>query len=325
MPTDRTPTVEMLWEACDPDETLSTRFGFRDAAAAATWVTATVEQHWAVRVVSCDHIVMSFHNVLAWLSTPDGPMLAKWSIAQDGFARLANAGDLVAWLDRQGLPVSAPIATNDGRHQVDVGGRSMSLQHTIDGELLDVDDPQQVYAAGVTLAALHAALAAFPQAERFGGARGWGRQPLRTQVSAWLDSASEQAPLAARRRLREMLERSPDQVLPTQLIHGDYRAANILCADREIVAILDFEDAGHGQRVADLARSAVLLGTRFRDWGPVSPLVREGFLDGYQSVTSLTDAEHAWWDPLVLWFSLTMIPSGDDPTGWADAALRQLG
>jgi homoserine kinase type II len=79
-----------------------------------------------------------------------------------------------------------------------------------------------------------------------------------------------------------------------------------------------------GRRVVELARSAVMLGTRFRDWGPVSAEVRAGFLDGYQSERQLTAAEVHWWDVLVLWYSLLLVPAGDDPTGWGSEALSQL-
>ena len=85
-----------------------------------------------------------------------------------------------------------------------------------------------------------------------------------------------------------MLANAPSDSLPTQLVHGDFRAANVLFVGSDVRAVLDFEAAGLGYRVDDLARSAVLLGTLFREWGPVSSEVRSGFLDGYRSVCPLT-------------------------------------
>jgi homoserine kinase type II len=43
-------------------------------------------------------------------------------------------------------------------------------------------------------------------------------------------------------------------------------------------------------------------------------------LDGYRSVSALTEDELAWWDVLVLWNTMLFIPPGDDPTGWGAAA-----
>ena len=54
-------------------------------------------------------------------------------------------------------------------------------------------------------------------------------------------------------------------------MHLDIRSANLLCDGDRIPAILDFEEAGIDYPVDDLAKAAVLLGTRFRDWAPVSP------------------------------------------------------
>jgi len=116
----------------------------------------------------------------------------------------------------------------------------------------------------------------------------------------------------------------PSGGLPVQLVHGDFRSANVLCAEEGIAAVIDFEEARFDHRIVELARSAVLLGTRFHDWGPVSSEVRSQFLDGYQSVRPLTADEAAWFPVLVLWPSLLMVPSGEDRAGWGAAALAYV-
>ena len=77
-----------------------------------------------------------------------------------------------------------------------------------------------------------------------------------------------------------------------QLVHGDFRSANVLQVDGSITAVLDFDDVVVGSRIADLARAAVLLGTRYHDWGPTSPQTREAFVRAYCSVAPLTDLQH---------------------------------
>lgn len=131
-------------------------------------------------------------------------------------------------------------------------------------------------------------------------------------------------PAAAQDALRRLVADADPDPLPTQLVHGDYRSANILVAGPGIAAVIDFEEARFDHRIDELARSAVMLGTRFRDWGPVSPEVRTAFLDGYQSERRMTAVEATWWDALVLWYSLVLTPAGEDPTGWGQAALDQL-
>lgn len=317
-----TPALQMLWEASDPNEVLATRFGHHDAGAVARWVANTLEARWGLVVDSCERIVMSDHNTLAWITTPAGPLVLKWSIATRQFPRLEALAELTGWLAKVGLPVSKPVVALDGQHQVEFDGVSLSLQRQINGGLLDIAQPGQVREAGVVLGRLHDALLEYP-----------GRipdvavptMPLSRQIKDWLDSDLRHLPAAAPDGLRRLLPEAGPDNLPTQLVHGDYRSANILVDATGIVAVIDFEEARTDHRVVELARSAVLLGTRFHNWGPVPADVHAGLLEGYESHRRLTPAEASWWRPLLLWYSLMMAPLAGDPAGWTESALDQLG
>jgi homoserine kinase type II len=313
----------MLWESQDPRDVLGERFGFRDGDSAGRWVAAMLDEHWGVRIDSCDRIVMSGGNALAWAATPSGRLLAKWSVVPERFPRLAGTASLTSWLHDRGLPVSAPVPARDGRVQVEAGGVSMGLQREVVGELLDTTDPGQVRAAGAALARLQDALAAYPHADRI-PAPGGESGPLRARITGWLDSHAAHLAVEARDTLRGLLAAAPPDRLPRQLLHFDFRSANILYARSGIAAILDFEESRPDHRVVELAHSAVLLGTRYRGWGPVPPEVQAAFLAGYESVRPLTPAEAGWWDVLLLWKSWVMVPPGDDPSGWGAAALARL-
>jgi homoserine kinase type II len=76
-----------------------------------------------------------------------------------------------------------------------------------------------------------------------------------------------------------------------QLVHNDFRSANILRRGTGITAVLDFEDVTYRTRVSDLAKAAVLLGTRYHDWGPTSPVVRDAFVAAYGEQTPLAGIE----------------------------------
>jgi homoserine kinase type II len=265
-----------------------------------------------VRVRACERIVISDHNALAWVGTQSGRLLAKWSVVPWLFERLAEIARLTHWLNDQGLPVSVPLPALDGRLQVEVDNTSMSLQREIKGDLLDTDDPHQVRAAGAILAQLQDALAAYPEADRI-AAPSQPPTPLPTRITGWLDSDDAQhVPEKAADALRRLLTDLPSDDLPTQLAHYDFRSANVLCAGTEIAAVLDFEEVRLDHRVVELARSAVLLGTRFHDWAPVSPDVHAEFLAGYQSVRPLTPVEAGWWDTLLLWQSLASFDRVND-------------
>lgn len=325
MSTTMTPTLEMLWETDDAAEALRDRFGFADGRAIHEWMT-TMGSHWSVEVAECTRIVMSDRNALAWLTTPDGDRLAKWSVAPERFGRLSELADLTWWLGERGAPVSAPVPTAAGSTSVWADGALVTLQHVIEGDHLDVANSGQVSSAGAVLGRLHDDLARYPRSARLRQPSPATRGTLTDRVSGWLDADRPHVPANLWTSLRERLIDAPAESMPLQLIHGDYRAANILCADSRVAAVLDFEEARFDHPVAELARSAVMLGTLFRDWGPVSPQVRADFLAGYQSHRALSESELGWWDILVGWYSLGMISHdpAHDATGWRAAAEEHL-
>jgi hypothetical protein len=112
------------------------------------------------RVYDCDRVVISDGNLLAWITTDDRRLIAKWSVFPRLFQRLAYTASLTTWLQASGIPVAAPIPARDGRLRVEVKDVSLGVYPVIDGNLLDVGDPAHVTEAGQMLATLHKALAA---------------------------------------------------------------------------------------------------------------------------------------------------------------------
>lgn len=265
---DPVPAVAMLWETTDPHRELTRRFGFRDGTAAAAWVAEVLERHWELDVAHCDRIVISGRNAMAWIEAGNRRLIVKWSSLPSRFAHLEEAARLVAWLDAQGLPVAAPVVATDGRLLVELGNDAKGRLHArsplpgsrflagvlpvIEGELLAVDDPEQLDDAGRMLATLHQVLATYP-----GQVRSRGRRA------------------------------------GVQVVHNDFRSANVLHDGVEITAVLDFEEVTYDTRVADLAKSAVLLATRYRAWGPTTGAVRSSYVEAYErhSADPLTTSE----------------------------------
>ncbi|MCT1605398.1 phosphotransferase [Dermacoccus nishinomiyaensis] len=316
------PVLEMLWETSDPRAVLNERFGFSSGIEAVVWLRRVVSHHYDMSLESCQRIVMSDGNALAWISTSQGRFIVKWSTTPEKFARLAALSDLTAWLASRRHPVSAPVPSRAGEAQIVVDGASLNVQHVMPGHHLDVTDGGQVHQAGVTLARLHADLRAYPQAQYMSDVP----RPTRSAhalISSWLESDLSNLPQAPLDALRAHLAAASTTPMDVQLVHGDFRAANVLTRGTQVIAVLDFEEMRFDSPVGELARSAVMLGTLFHDWGPVSPQVHEALLEGYENVRPLSEAERSWWHPLLLWWSLLMVPiSGDNPTGWGRAAER---
>lgn len=317
------PAVDMLWEDEDPRSVITSRFGFESAEHAGNWIKETVRSRWDLDIRSCDRITISDRNALAWLSSPSGAFVAKWSIDSDKFAHLAALARVVTWLAQEGIPVSAPIPARNGQVQLEVDNVSLALQSRIDGTILDVSAPSQVHAAGATLARLHETLAGCPVSLHSPTLQAPQAQ-LSSMVLAWLDGDRSHVPRAALRALEGAIDSGLEDTLPSQLLHGDFRSTNVLWSGAEVSGVLDFDEARIGPRIDELARSAVLLGTRYREWNPVSVEVRSIFLDGYASVSALTPAEARWWPVLVLWYSVTMIPEQGESSSWSRAALEEL-
>ncbi|WP_211349146.1 phosphotransferase enzyme family protein [Nocardioides litoris] len=314
------PVPEMLWAAADPHEVLRDRFGHVDGASVVTWLRDVLRTHWQVEVVHCSRLVLSDANALAWVSTRDrGTLVAKWCVAPARTPRLRTVADLTAWLDRRGLPVSAPLLADDGQLLVEVDGALVGLQREVEGDLLDVTDARQVVEAGRTVARLHTALAAYD-----GGVPGpHETRTLRERLTAWLAHAPPHLLPRHLDALRHRLAKAPTDEPERQVVHGDVRAANLLVRGGRVVAVLDLEEARHDHAVVELARSAVLLGTRFRGWGPVPAPVRAGYVAAYDGGRARSEVERGWWPALELWQALAMVPAGDDPTGWG-AAVEEL-
>jgi homoserine kinase type II len=189
-----------------------------------------------------------------------------------------------------------------------------------------------VHTAGGVLAALHDALEAYPCAAVVVSCTG-SSPPydpglltglgIRQQVTRWLSSVAPGSTTAGVALLRDRIASLREASLPTpQLVHNDIRSANILCQGSQVSAVLDFEEVTVNYRVSDLAKAAVLLGTRFRNWAPLEPDMQRCFVDGYRDFHTLSPSEDDSLPVLVVYHTLLQTPRGADPAGWAIAADR---
>ncbi|WP_433161283.1 phosphotransferase enzyme family protein [Kribbella sp. CA-247076] len=314
--------LSMLWEPTEPQSALRGRFGLDSFDEAVTWLTKCLTQAWAVEVEACDRILISSDNAIAWVRTSRGPLVAKWSRSRGQFLRLAAIADLIRALHEHGLPVAPPLSSVDSRYRVIVDSGSLPLSMTVQpliaGDLLDTTDETAVRQAGACLASLHGVLSMQGDSRLIEPEPGQSLD-LRQRIETWLDLKDVGRAPAASARLRDHVGSLPPVDTEPQLIHNDYRASNILTAGSEILAVIDFDEVAWDYCISDLANTFVLLGTHFTDWQPTPASVRDTFLEGYESVRSLTCLERRWLQALVLWRGIRVIPAGDDPAGWADA------
>jgi homoserine kinase type II len=259
------PAVSMLWERIDAGERLAKRFGFPGPHDASEWIANTLERHWGLAVVGCDRLVMSDWNVMAWIRTDDQRLIAKWSAFPPVFARLRRSARVTEWLDTRGVPVAPPIRALDGRTVIELGNRFKGRTR-----------------AHLPLPGSRFLLGVLPEIE--GDLLDVG-DPAQVRDAARTLAALHEALAACPER------RPPRAGAKQQLVHNDFRSANILHDGTRVTAVLDFEEVTYSTRLADLAKAMVFLGTRYHDWSPTPEKVRRAFLSAYEDLAPLTSAE----------------------------------
>lgn len=319
------PGLSMLWESADPVDALRERFGFPDLDAAAGWAHDVLEATWGVSVHDCPRLVISDHNAIIWVRSDRGDLILKWSRARRRFRALASSTRLLHDVAEHGVPVAAPLPARDGRVRVELegplGALSAAVLPEVTGHWLDVADLEAVASAGSTLAKLHIALRALehrPGASTTRTLAAPAEEPAHT-LGRWLAESDRGLVPQSSRRLARLLADAPPLHERQQLVHHDYRAANILVRDSAVVGVLDFDEIEPAHRVDDLARASVYLGTRFTHWAPTTRSARVALCEGYGSVRPLSDAEERWLEILTLWYGLAAVPDGTGREAWTAA------
>lgn len=319
------PGLSMLWESTDPVTALRERFGFTGLEDATEWMTTALAETWDIAVRSCPRLVISDHNAIVWVRSDHGDLVLKWSRARERFPALESSTRLLSAVAALGVPVAAPLPARDGSVRVGLEGPSgplsASLLPEVTGQWLDVTDLAAVRSAGSTLAQLHAALRSLehePPAAVPHPSAAQEEDPAR-RLDRWLSESDRGLAPEASRRLARLLRDAPPLGLETQLVHHDYRAANILVRGSAVIGVLDFDEIESAHRVDDLARASVYLATRFTDWGPTPGPTRTALREGYESVQQLTPAESRWLEILTLWYGIAAIPQGTGRKEWTAA------
>lgn len=192
------------------------------------------------------------------------PLVGGYDIAADSWRVESDRGALVVrvdhsiscatacWLDGVlrraadvGVPSCPPIAARDGAKAFSVGRATVTVRPFVGGVPIDRDDDVQVHAAGVMLASMQSALA--------------GAHPDRPSPSPW-DArfwGSEGDPPTLRDRELDAWQACFESTAGCQLsrgiVHGDYWAGNLIWADGEIAAVIDWTEARSDFFVRELA------------------------------------------------------------------------
>jgi Ser/Thr protein kinase RdoA (MazF antagonist) len=200
---------------------------------------------------------------------------------------------LLNHLDRHGIPVAPPIRARDGTYRQRVtaaeGPRDLVLFRWVEGgaPLRDAPSPAVGRTAGEWIAKIHQ-LPSFTPA--------WVRRTdyvdlLGRELAPFLglvhDPEQRRWCERAAGRLLDALSRSIG-LLPAGVVHGDCHAGNVFVRTDGSMTLLDFDNAGVGARIEDLACLTWSAGFR----GLPAAFIA-AFRAGYESVRPLSPREVA--------------------------------
>ncbi len=289
--------LEALWEDLDAGQIVE-RLQFDSKDGLEDWIRPTLYDGWGLPPdVVVERVVVSGVNALAFVRTDVSAFVMKWATADSEPSRSDVGFRAMRKLDAVGVSVALPVPTRSGADALQLVDRRVALHPFMEGTHLSVGDDEQVRTAGRVLARLHDALSDVeePWPE---GPVGERTDPER-EAQSFLDSVRSESLCSAYSAAHRDTARLTAAALgefhaipEPQLVHFDFRSANLIWNDSlRTLTVLDFEEIRLAPRALDIARSAALLGTRFRDWVPTTAHQRAEFLAGYLEVDQLEDSE----------------------------------
>jgi Ser/Thr protein kinase RdoA (MazF antagonist) len=245
-------------------------------------------------------------------------------------AQVAAEHRLLGTLRQAGLPfaVPEPVAALDGRTVIETESGPATLCRWLPGVRPDLTDLAMLTRFGTALGQLSVALRDAPAED---APHDWRRaDPLQVHpavsdvpdLCARLEVARVDAePLRdGARRVMRWWDSEVRAELPSQIVHGDFAASNMLIDPEsgQVSAVLDFEIAGTDFRIQDPVAS---LGQSGALDGPDWERRVTALMSGYRSQVTLSEPELLAIPDLVLWRSIGTVLwrsgrwlRGQDPT-----------
>ncbi len=265
-------------------------------------------------------------NVVVSVTRSDAePVVMR--LHRPGYNTVEQLRSEVAWVEslgRFGVPVPTPLTTEDGGHYVavEIGGidHQVGVVGWVAGEPLGgpteadgaavVDHYDRIGQLAATIRAHHASWDQPPDFDR----RSWdldgflGDSPLWGRFWALDVLTDDQRQLFGTCRDALLAEFGALPTTPDHfgLIHADLHLGNLM-ADGDELTVIDFDDAGHGWFIYELA---VALHPVLEE--PWEGEARAALLRGYREVHPLDAAEEALIDSFLTMRSLMIV-------GWLDA------
>lgn len=211
---------------------------------------------------------------------------------------------LVDHLAQENLPVATCLNGVDGQRDYVVDSYRLSLWHFLKGEAFSVGDSDALYSAGETLGRIHQVLTKWETPSSLSVLDGGAIVREVEEVWRRLEGVTQDAQKLVG-RLKDSLKdlKIPSWTFTKSVIHGDFRAQNLLFQDHQVSGILDWDNLQHGPLIFDVAYALVFFQAVLANQ-PLNEPEMLVFLKGYTSTMCLSEKD---LEELGAWLYLALL------------------
>lgn len=198
-------------------------------------------------------------------------------------------------LRESGIPAAELIHATDGMTFVSEDGNHFQLWSFVDAEPFVPGNAAQIENSGMVLGRIHTIGSEMPvpAGQSCGSLYESVRRDLEKSWGELEESGDVHCELKRFRRVLGRVEPGRDwAALPHTVIHGDYRAQNLLFNGVRVAAVVDLETARLGARLWDVAYALAFFQAVIAD-GPFSESEMTAFMRAYESESALNGIEKA--------------------------------
>lgn len=246
-----------------------------------------------------------FVNETAFVQTSEGRFVVRRNHRRLTEASHRYRHKLIAWLHTNRFPTPAILPSCTGETLLELDGRSYEVMEFVKGDDFNSGHLQELHSVGAMLARYHVLVQHFPPPPETALLRycpqnmlGLTELLLERDVMGELIDLLGQYDLRAA-GLRKILSDDTYRALPHLVIHGDIHRDNLLFAQDQVVALLDYDQVAWDTPLADLADALVAFASvdkpKTITWGVFPGPLHEGrveqLLTGYASIARLSPTE----------------------------------
>ncbi|HJN71888.1 MAG TPA: phosphotransferase [Phycisphaerales bacterium] len=202
-------------------------------------------------------------------------LLKRRAVGHDEHSRVLFAHTIQATLAEHRFPVAGLVSTTEGSTLVQHDGRIYELFRFITGKRFDKSNPA-ASEAGRVLAHFHSILLSSKEEPVVGSGTFHHSQQIPEVLGSIYQVLTSNEDVSALEGMNDTIEyirakyeTSANKIqnlewdsLGPQLVHGDWHPGNMLYADSEIIAVIDFDSLRFLPRITDVANGALQFSMR---------------------------------------------------------------